>query len=165
MNAQYKLEKHLIDLDEFANQLARCMHCSMDPEKAKHAFKAVFGAIRNRFTFEESLQFIDMLPLTLKAIYLDGWHIGVNMPEPPHSMEELIDDIVTREQAESNWYNSSRDELRNIIKAIFQIIGTHVAQADMDKSMSFLPMDMQQYLRQGNLEVENTYTDTSIWLS
>lgn len=168
MSAKYNLEKHLLDLEEWIYQLARCMHRPNEPEKALQALKSVFGVIRSRCTFEESLQFLDLLPLSLKAVYLDGWHIGVNTPEQLHSMEELMDDVIASEPAESNWYNSSREELRNAVSAIFKIIGSYAAYTELPESqekVGYLPMDMQQYFRKGNLNIENSYAETSIWLS
>ncbi len=165
MNAQYKSEKLLIDLDEAAHQLARCMNCPNEPEKAVRALKSVFGVIRNRFTFEESLEFVGLLPLPLKAIYVDGWRVGESAPVQLHSLEELIDDIVANQSFEENWYNSNRDELRKTIKAIFQMIGSHVTEADMETNVYYLPLEIQHYLRSATVETRDSYSDTSIWLS
>lgn len=166
MNAQYKSEKHLIDLEEFAYQLARCMNCPNQPEKAVQALKDVFGIIRSRFSFEDSLEFINLLPLPLKAIYLDGWHIGESQPTQLHSMEEFIDEIVANQPKENNWYNSNRDEVRNVLRHIFQIIGSYIAESEMEAKVSFLPQDMQYFLIHSNTGIENpVYTESSIWLS
>lgn len=165
MNAKYNLEKHMIDLEEWVYQLARYLHRPNEPEKALQALKSVFGVIRSRCTFEESLQFLDLLPLSLKAIYLDGWHIGVNTPEQLHSMEELIDEIIASEPAESNWYNSSRDELRNIVSAIFRLIGSYAGYTGSQERVGYLPTDIQHYFLKDNLDIENNYAETSIWLS
>lgn len=166
MNAQYNSEKHLIDLEEFASQVARCMNCPNQPEKAVQALKDIFGIIRNRLAFAESLEFINLLPLPLKAIYLDGWHIGENTSVQLHSMEELIDEIIANRTEENNWYHSNRDELRNILHTVFQLIGAHVVAAEVGASVSFLPKDMQYFLMQNHIEIENSAdTDTSIWLS
>lgn len=166
MNAQYYSGKNTFDLEEFASQLARCMNCPNQPEKAVQAIKDIFGMIRSRLPFEESLEFINLLPLSLKAVYLDGWHIGDHPSVPFNSMEELIDEIIANRTEVNNWYNSNRDELRNTLRALFQLIGAYVVETDMEININFLPQDIHYFIVHNHFEIENPAdTDSSIWLS
>ncbi len=168
MNAPHQPEKHQVELEEFSSQLAASMHSTSmhyaeEPEEAVKALRTVFGVMRNRFTFEESLEFIELLPLCLKALYLDGWRISKNAPEPFYSLEDLMDEIIAH-AVESHWYRSSRNELRRVLIAIFQMIGAYANSAEVKEEIRFLPEDMLYYLYTPGAPAK-PYTDTSIWLS
>ncbi len=168
MNAHHQLEKHQIELEEFSSHLAASMHsasmhCAENPVEAVQALRTVFGVMRNRFTFEESLQFIELLPLSLKALYLDGWRISKTTADQFYSLEDLVDEIIAH-ATESHWYRSNRDELRQVLIAIFQMIGAHAGAAEARENLCFLPEDMLYYLYTPGVAAK-PYTDTSIWLS
>jgi uncharacterized protein (DUF2267 family) len=43
--------------------------------KAGRVLRAVLHALRSRLTAEESIHLIAQLPLLIKGIYVDGWHL------------------------------------------------------------------------------------------
>lgn len=150
--------------DEFVQLAERCPALSR-PDTAKQAVTDIFGIIRKCLTFEDSLEFINFLPLPLKAVYLDGWQVGNASRTPINSLEELIDEIVMSPQGQRAWYGSNRDTLREILKALFDVIGNHVGSHVNKPELSFLPSDIQYFMLQYHTEANKPAPETSIWLS
>lgn len=150
--------------DEFA-QLAERLNQLNRPEVVRHAVTDIFSVMRSCISFEDSLEFINLLPLPFKAIYLNGWHIGNVLHTKINSLEELIDEIVASQFVHEGWYNSSRDDLREILKAMFDVIGNYIGKSVVKPELNFLPSDIQYFIRHYHAEADNSSSETSIWLS
>lgn len=150
--------------DEFAH-LAERLEQLNRPEMARHAVTDIFSVMRNCISFEDSLEFINLLPLPFKAIYLNGWHIGNASHTKINSLEELIDEITASPFVHEGWYNSNRDDLREILKALFDVIGNYIGRNIEKPELSFLPNDIQYFILHYHTEADNSSSETSIWLS
>ncbi len=166
MNAQNIPEKftYYPVRDEFS-QLTERIDQMHRPEEAKHAIADIFGVIRRCLSFEDSLEFINFLPLSFKAIYMNGWHVGNSSYTSISSMEEMIDEIVASPFVQHGWYNGNRDELREILKVVFDLIGNHIGKSVARPQLSFLPNDIQYFIMHYHTEADRSSSETSIWLS
>ena len=94
MLAGRKLEKHAIYRDELMLQVAHQLKNVESIEDAKRITGMVLRAIRNRLSFESSLRFLNLLPLPLKAIYVDGWTLQDDAPPALETTKDLLDEIL-----------------------------------------------------------------------
>ena len=60
--------------NEFVRLVAEELEVSVD--KAGRIIRAVFHALRNRLSHEESFQLLAQLPVSLKGVYVDGWRFN-----------------------------------------------------------------------------------------
>ncbi len=68
--------KYVQDGEQFVREVARELGVGSDLPKAGRILRAVLHTLRNRLTASESLQLIAQLPMLIKAVYVDGWHIS-----------------------------------------------------------------------------------------
>src|SRR5437868_4188083 len=86
-----------IDFDKYAakgNELLNLLadDLQVPADKAGRILRSVLHAIRNRLSVQESLQVIAQLPMALKALYVDQWHIAEYVPRI-HYVKQFVDEI------------------------------------------------------------------------
>ena len=148
-------------LDGFIRKVAYRANYFNDDERALSHLRTAFRVVRNRSTFEQSLRFLEMLPVALKVIFLNDWHIAPRAPAPISSLEELADAV---QQHEQNHPMRDRAEALRVLRAIFDELASIVSPDTLHNALGFLPASVRNQLV-GSPNVTYQYSDTCIWLS
>ena len=148
-------------LEELIHEVAQRANYPNDDERALSHLRTVFRVVRNRTSFEQSLRFLEMLPVSLKAIFLNDWHIIPQSPALISSIDEFADEVRQREQQ-----HLIRDlaEARNILRAIFTVLSQHATGDTLHEGLSFIAPEVRAQLVKAQAERYH-YADTCIWLS
>jgi len=160
-----KLDKHVIYLDELVSKVATQMNRPDDPDCGTNAINAVLRSVRNRLTFEQSIKFLNLLPLPFKAVYIKDWKVNDHVPERINTMQSFIDEVY--KVAPNLCSDGFQDDqlIKLALKAVFKVIGLHVSNQDLKKELHFLPDDLRLYLEAEGVSIKSNALDTSIWLS
>ena len=153
------IPRYSAQLDEFIHKVARRANYSNDDERALSHLRTVFRVVRNRSSFEQSLRFLEMLPVALKVIFLNDWHITPRAPVPIGSLDELADAVRQHEQ---NHPVRNQEEALRVLRAIFDELASLVSYDTMHDGLDFLPASARSQLV-GTPPYQ--YSDTCIWLS
>lgn len=148
-------------LDAFIHKVAQRAHYRNDDERALSHLRTAFRVVRNRSTFEQSLQFLEMLPVALKVIFLSDWHIVPRTPVPINSLDELADAVREHEQ---NHPMRDREEALRVLRAVFDEIASVVPANALRDGLGFLPARVRSQLVEASA-TEYQYSNTCIWLS
>ena len=140
------MEKHIIYLDELLQQTAQELGWKRDDQQLLAVISSIFIAIRNRLPFEDSLLFMNLLPLPFKAIYLNQWKISEQTPDPLQNMDDLVNEIFQYNPVLISKLKGDRTTVQHLVEALFLVISYHISKADLKKALSFLPEDVQRYL-------------------
>ena len=146
--------------DELIQDIARQAN-SNDDERALSHLRTVFRVIRNRASFEQSLRFLEMLPMRFKVLFLNDWHIVPHVPSPISSLDEWADEMLEYEQLH---VIQNQAEARRILRAIFAVLSQRVSSDKLRHSLSFITPEVQAQLLEEQPERYH-YADTCIWLS
>lgn len=165
MKTLQKLDKHVIYLNELVLQVASHLKHPDDVNCAERAVRSVLITIRNCLSFEQSIKFINYLPLPFKAIYIQDWHINDKVPERIHSMNEFIEQVYKLDAGLCSTHYKEHDAIKQAVKAVFKVIGLHISNADLQKELAFLPDDLRLYLEAEGVSIKSNEIDSSIWLS
>jgi uncharacterized protein (DUF2267 family) len=165
MKTLHKLEKHVIYLDELVLQVASQMDRPDDLQCANSAIEAVLLAVRNRLNFEQSIKFLNHLPLPFKAVYIKDWQVDDRVPDSIDSMGEFVDEVYRIRPNICHKEYKDEQMLKTAVKAVFKVIGLHVSNRDLKKELNFLPDDLRLYLEAEGVSMKSHRSDTSIWLS
>lgn len=165
MKTFQKLDKHAIYLDELVEKVASEMKRPDDKRFALRSIEAVLTAIRNRLTFEQSVSFLDLLPLPFKAVYIKDWNIQDHVPERIVSMQDFIEEVckVAPDVCVTEYQDD--EKVKSAIKAVFRVMGMHVSRKNLEKELSYLPQDLKLYLEAEGVALKSNAMLTSIWLS
>ncbi len=161
MTPSLPLSKYSSQLDAFIRKVAHRANYFNDDERALSHLRTVFRVVRNRSSFEQSLRFLEMLPVALKIIFLNDWHIAPRAPVPISSLDELADAV---RQHERNHIMRDRAEALRVLRAIFDELATVVSSDTLHDALGFLPASARNQLV-GSSTATYQYSDTCIWLS
>lgn len=162
MTSSPPLPEYSAQLDDFIHKVAQRANYFNDDERALSHLRTVFRVVRNRSTFEQSLQFLEMLPVALKVIFLSDWHIVPRTPVPINSLEELADAV---QQHERNHPVRSQEEALRVVRAIIAELSGVVAADALREGLGFLPPRVRSQLLKVPEALTHQHSDTCIWFS
>ena len=102
-----------------------------------------------------------MLPVALKAVFLNDWHIAPRAPVPISSLDELAEAV--RQQEQNHTMRDQAEALR-VVRAIFDELASIVSPNTLLEGLDFLPASARSQLV-GSSPATYQYSDTCIWLS
>nr|WKN36891.1 DUF2267 domain-containing protein [Tunicatimonas sp. TK19036] len=149
----------IAELDRILGKLASDLG-DIPPRTAHKYLKTIFLVIRQRAYFEESLKFIEILPVPVKAMFLDGWQIQEIAPRPFRNMDDFAETVVRS----SNRAIANPLQARQLLRKVFTFFGQLTSQEQMKEGLSFLPNDFHALLM-SDPSLKYQYSDTCIWLS
>jgi uncharacterized protein (DUF2267 family) len=83
-------DKYAAKGNEFLHMLADDLQVPTD--KALRILRAVLHANRNHLDHGESLQLLSQLPMALKSVYVDQWHLSPGFKRI-HHVKQFLDEI------------------------------------------------------------------------
>ena len=146
---------------ELIEDIAHQANCPDDDERILSHLRTVFRVVRARASFEQSLRFLEMLPLSLKVTFLNDWHIVPHPARPIESLDEWADEVLQHEQQH---VMHDQDEARRMLRAIFTVLGRKISSDSLRRSLSFVAPEVVDQLVNPPQERYH-YSDTCIWLS
>ncbi|MBK1441578.1 DUF2267 domain-containing protein [Parapedobacter sp. ISTM3] len=134
---QYAHEGNLF-LKKVAEQLGT-------PDDRQHAFRvvqAVFQALRDRITVEESMHLISELPMVLKAIYVNGWNISKERRDSP-TMDDFLQEITANSPTPGRDFGSNP---KDGAAAVFRVIKDYVSPGEYEHVKGQLTPEIAELL-------------------
>ncbi|MBK6930966.1 MAG: DUF2267 domain-containing protein [Saprospirales bacterium] len=137
--------KYVQDGEQFVREVARELGVGSDLPKAGRILRAVLHTLRNRLTASESLQLIAQLPMLIKAVYVDGWHISAEARTLRH-LGDFIE-AVREEGGRGALPDFVTDyEVEQAIRAVFHVLRQHVSAGEISDILSTLPAELKPLL-------------------
>jgi uncharacterized protein (DUF2267 family) len=136
-----KYEQYAYEAGKFTNEVAIALGDPENTDQADRIMTAVMHALRELLTPEESLHLISQLPMLIKAIYVNGWHISGNKKRI-HSMEEFIECLMLQNPrtAAQDFGNDEKAIART--KAVFQVLKNHVSAGEVKDIIAQMPDEL-----------------------
>ena len=144
---QYKFDKFAAEGNVFLSRLATRLGYPENESKAARVLKSVLYAIRNRLSLEESLQFISQLPLFLKALYVDGWRMGVRKERIRH-LEEFLADIRREDRKLFTEDFQNLSEVKLATSIVMGMLGEYTSPGELKDIRAILPNEIGEFLEQ-----------------
>ncbi len=138
-------EKYAIKGNEFVHLVSDELKIPKDI--ASRIIRAVFHALRNRLTHEESFQLLAQLPMVLKGVYVDGWKFDNTFHKIKH-IEDFLDE-VRKEDGGTAGYDFGNDlRTKNSVSAVFKALHYFVSEGEMKDMIAMLPVDLKKLIRE-----------------
>jgi uncharacterized protein (DUF2267 family) len=126
------------ELSDFLVELAEELGHLDDKEHAFNITKAVFQVCRNRMSIEESFEIIDLLPLFLKGVYVDEWHVQSNH-DPIQELSDFEAEMLDGYGVMSVRDFLPRDRIIIAIKDFFRVLARHLESYEQQEMYNALP--------------------------
>ncbi|HEY7644973.1 MAG TPA: DUF2267 domain-containing protein [Hyphomicrobiales bacterium] len=103
-----------------------------DRHLAYQVLRATLHAIRDRIGPENAVHFGAQLPMLLRGLYYEGWHMA-GTPTKTHHLAEFLDEI---EDEARRQLSPDRERL---VKAVFAVIADRIDPGEVRKLIKIFP--------------------------
>ena len=136
--------KHAEKGNRFLDELALELGDSGNRERAGRLLRSVFRLLRNYLSVEDSFHIIAQMPMALKALYVDEWIPGNQIPAN-YTMNYFVDAIEADEHF--SWGNfSSNNEALIAIQAVLKTLRKHVPEEEFENMSALFPADIKSIM-------------------
>ncbi len=140
----FNFEKYASKGNEFVNSIAEDLN--VPKEKSGRIIRAVFHALRNRISHEESFQLLAQLPMALKGAYVDGWKFNKDFSRITHVIDFL--DEIRKEDGELAGYDFGNDaKAKHAVVTVFKALGRFVSEGEMEDIIAALPKELKVLIK------------------
>jgi uncharacterized protein (DUF2267 family) len=138
-------EKYAAKGNEFVNLVAEELQQPRD--KAGRVVRAVFHALRNRLTHEESFQLMAQLPVALKGVYVDGWKFNKGFNRIRH-LNDFLDE-VRREDGGLAGFDFGNDSMAEMtVASVFKVLSYFVSEEEMNDVRAVMPAELKEFIKE-----------------
>jgi uncharacterized protein (DUF2267 family) len=137
-----KYQQYAHEGQKFISEVAAELGDPGSIEQADRIMTAVLHTLRDILTPEESLHLISQLPMMIKAIYVNGWHLSKK--GRIHSMDEFIECLMLQNPgaAVKDFGNDEKAIERS--KAVFKVLRNHIAIGEVKDIVAQLPPELTE---------------------
>ena len=134
MNFESYISKANLFLKEIAIEIGE----PDNKAKAGRILKAVLHALRSRLTTEESIHMIAQLPILIKGIYVDGWHL-TKLKDESENYSDFLSEVKKFDGKTGNIdFNNDFNSLE-MIRGVLKILKKYVSNGEVKQLKSKLP--------------------------
>jgi uncharacterized protein (DUF2267 family) len=137
-----KYEQYAHEARKFVSEIASELGDPDNIEQADRIMTSVFHTLRDILSPEESFHLIAQLPMLLKAIYINGWHL--NKKDRIRSMDEFIECLMLQnpKAAPKDFGNDEKAKERS--RAVFRVLRNHIAVGEVKDIVAQLPSELTE---------------------
>jgi uncharacterized protein (DUF2267 family) len=137
-----KYEHYAQEAHKFVSEVASELGDPDNIEQADRIMTAVLHTLRDILTPEESLHLISQLPMLMKGIYINGWHLSKK--DRIRSMDEFIECLMLQNPraAAKDFGNDEKAIQRS--KAVFKVVRNHIAIGEVKDIVAQLPSELTE---------------------
>jgi uncharacterized protein (DUF2267 family) len=132
-----KYEQYAHEMRKFVAEVASELGHPDNMGQADRIMASVLHTLRDMLTPEESLHLIAQLPMLLKAVYVNGWHLRTK--NRIRSMDEFIECLMLQNpRAAAQDFGNDEKAIENT-KAVFRVLRRHIAIGEVKDIVSQFP--------------------------
>ncbi|MDN5203910.1 DUF2267 domain-containing protein [Fulvivirgaceae bacterium BMA10] len=131
-------DKYASKGNEILNELGKELGFPGERELTGRILRSVLHALRNRLTFEESLQLLAQLPVALKGIYVEGWS-SKHKSKRVRTVREFIEEVQLEDYPTGQYDFSNDASGEKTISIVFSVLQRHISRGEAKDIMAVLP--------------------------
>jgi uncharacterized protein (DUF2267 family) len=137
-----KFQQYAQDAHKFIKEVAVELGDPDNVEQAERVMAAVLHTFRDIITPEESLHLMAQFPMIIKAIYVNGWHLGLK--NRIKSTDEFIECLMLQNPRTASADFGTDDKAINKTKAVISVLRRHIAVGEVKDIVSQLPTELAE---------------------
>lgn len=138
-------EKYAFKGNEFVSLVADDLE--IPKGKAGRIIRAVFHALRNRLSHEESFQLLALLPMVLKGVYVEGWKYDKNY-DRVSSMKDFLDEVRKEDGGFAGYDFGDDSKARVAVAAVFRALHYFAPEQEMNDIADMMPGELEYFIRE-----------------
>jgi uncharacterized protein (DUF2267 family) len=151
-----KFDQFLEKGNEFLKEVARELGVPDDTDQAYRIMTSVLHTVRETISPEESLHLISQLPMMIKGVYVNGWHLKPK--NRLRSSREFFECL--RQQNPRTATEDFGDDTQAKLKtqSVLKVVKNHVATGEIQDILDQLPMELAEMWITQTREYEHRQT-------
>lgn len=141
----FDFQKNAAKGNEFVRLVGEELEVPLDI--AGSIIRAVFHALRNRLSHEESFQLMAQLPVALKGAYVDGWKFNKDSNRIS-LVNDFIDELRKEDRGLSGYDFSNDSKAKIAVTTVFKALNYFVSEEEMKDMVDILPADLQKFIKE-----------------
>jgi uncharacterized protein (DUF2267 family) len=137
-----KYEQYAHEAHKIVKEVATELGDPVNVEQAERIMTTVLHTLRDILTPEESLHLISQLPMLLKGIYVNGWHLGKK--DRIRSKDEFIECLMLQNPRTAAQDFGNDDKAMERSKAVFRVLRNHLAVGEVKDIVAQLPSELTE---------------------
>ena len=138
------LDKYAAKGNEFIKLVATGLEIPRD--MAERVTRAVFHALRNCLSHEESFQLMAQLPMVLKGVYVDGWKYSRAF-QRLKNLEDFLDEVRKEDGKMAGYDFGNNQRATEAVAAVFNAMQFFVSEGEMSDISGMMPREIQEFIR------------------
>ena len=117
------------------NELMRAVNWG-DKKRAYRLLRATLHALRDRLMAHEVVQFGAQLPMLIRGLYYDGWHMTDTAPAGRTKSEFLA-------HVEATFKQDPNADTEQLVREVFKLLARKISSGEIDDVMHMLPPEVR----------------------
>lgn len=114
-----------------------------DTARAFRVTRAVFVALRERLTVEESFDLLSQLPFMLKAVYIDGWKPSRQKAKAGRHLSDFLAEVRQADMQSMARDFGNDHSAQESIQAVFRVLKRKVSGGEVDHITGGFPKELK----------------------
>jgi uncharacterized protein (DUF2267 family) len=137
-----KYEQYAHEAYKFVGEVAFELGAPDNIEQADRIMTAVLHTLRDLLTPEESLHLISQLPMLVKAIYVNGWHL--TKKNKIHSIDEYVECLMLQNPRTAVKDFGNDEKAMEKSKRVFRVLRNHISIGEVKDIVAQLPSELTE---------------------
>lgn len=137
-----KFEQYVNEGRKFVKEISQEIGNPDDTDRAERVMTAVFHTLRDLLSPEESLHLISQLPMLIKAVYVNGWHL--NTKNRIRSMDEFIECLMLQSPRTAAMDFGNDERAKEQTKAVLRVLKRHVSVGEIQHMIDQFPLELTE---------------------
>lgn len=121
--------------NEWLIELMRAVNWD-DKYRAYRLLRATLHALRDRLTAHEAVQFGAQLPMLIRGLYYDGWHMRDTSPSERTKSAFLA-------HIEAAFKQDPNADTEGLVREVFKLLARRISPGEIDDVKHILPPDVR----------------------
>jgi len=121
--------------NHWLNELMRAVGWD-DKYRAYRLLRATLHALRDRLTAHEAVQFGAQLPMLIRGLYYDGWHMR-DVPPAERTKTAFLSHV------EAGFRQDPNADTEGLVKEVFALLARRISQGEIDEVKHMLPSEVR----------------------
>jgi uncharacterized protein (DUF2267 family) len=121
--------------NQWLNELMRAVNWD-DKHRAYRLLRATLHALRDRLTVHEAVQLGAQLPMLIRGLYYDGWHMR-DAPPSERTKSAFLGHI------EAAFKQDPNTDTEGLVRQVFALLARRISPGEIDDVKHVLPADVR----------------------
>jgi len=135
-------EQYAQESNRFLKEIAAELGNEQDTDGAYRVMRSVLHTLREMLSPEESLHLLAQLPLGIKGIYVDGWHLGTR--DRIRSMSEFLTCVRAQDERSAGRDFGDDETAKHHVKSVLNVLKRHVTVGEIQHVIDQFPIELSE---------------------